>query len=85
MIIYGMEDCVNCREAKERLDKEGRAYTFRPIGEKVEWMKTFLALRDHEPVFSEPRAEGKIGIPCFVLADGRVTLSLDEALNEAEM
>lgn len=85
MIFYGMDDCSNCREAKARLKELGLTYEFRPIGEKVVWMKEFLAMRDHMALFDEMKKDGRIGIPCFVLPSGKVTLSLDEALQEAEM
>ncbi len=42
-------------------------------------MKEFLRLRDNNEVFAEARAKGYVGIPCFVLEDGTVTLNPEEA------
>ena len=49
------------------------------IGRHVRDLKAFLKLRDHEPVFAEAKQYGAAGIPCFVLEDGTVTLSPEEA------
>ena len=42
-------------------------------------MKEFLRLRDTSPVFDEAKKNGSIGIPCFVLEDGTVTLDPKDA------
>ncbi len=85
MIMYGMEDCPDCREAEKRLIDDGAEFEYRQIGKKVIWMKKFLKLRDHEACFDEVRKKGKIGIPCFVLPSGGVCLSLEDALSEREI
>ncbi len=82
MIIYGIMDCEDCREALAALDAKGVSYEFRALGEKVQWLKDFLKLRDHSALYDEVRAGDYIGIPTFLLADGRVTLDLAEALAE---
>ncbi len=35
-------------------------------------------LRDHRPEFAEAKAEGDVGIPCYVREDGSITLSSTE-------
>ena len=45
-------------------------------------MKRFLKLRDTEDIFHEVREKGNIGVPCFKLSDGTLTLSLDEVLEK---
>ena len=49
------------------------------IGSDVHVMKEFLRLRDTSPVFDEAKKNGSIGIPCFVLEDGTVTLDPKDA------
>ena len=39
-----------------------------------------IALRDSSPLFEGPKANGSIGIPCFILEDGTTTLELDDVL-----
>jgi glutaredoxin-related protein len=38
-------------------------------------LKEFLKLRDSNPVFDEAKTVDDLGIPCYVLEDGTVTLS----------
>ena len=78
--IYGSmlcPDCVNCRED---LDQAGVAYEYLDFSEHLLHLKVFLTLRDSESVFDEIRTSGKIGIPCIVTEDGRVTLDWAEFL-----
>ena len=49
------------------------------IGDHVKYLKEFLYLRDNSPAFAEAREKGYIGIPCFVLEDGTVTLDPEKA------
>ena len=46
-------------------------------------MKEFLALRDTRAEFAQVRAEGRIGIPCFLKEDGSIILDA-KALLEGE-
>ena len=43
-------------------------------------LKRFLKLRDTEAIFDEVKAKGAIGVPCFKLSDGTLTLDIDEVL-----
>lgn len=74
--IYGTYLCPDCVEAREKLDASGTAYEFVEITESTANLKEFLKIRDQSPLFDEARAEGLIGIPCFVKEDGSMTLSL---------
>lgn len=44
------------------------------IGKHVRNLKQFIKLRDTNPVFDEAKAVDDLGIPCYVLEDGMVTL-----------
>lgn len=80
MKLIGSDICKNCREAKRYLQEKGISYTWVDLTEDTEKMRYFLSLRDTSPVFDGVKAEGKIGIPCFVLSDGTLTLDLKTAL-----
>ena len=76
--IYGMHTCPDCACIEEQV-RNNDGYEIIDIGEHVRNLKAFLRLRDSSPVFDEARRNGSIGIPCFVLEDGRITLSPEEA------
>ena len=76
--IYSMPSCPDCRNVEEQIaGLDG--YEVIDIGSHVRLLKEFLRLRDSNPAFDDARRGGYIGIPCFVLEDGRVTLSPEEA------
>ena len=76
--IYGSMMCPDCVQCKEDLDKAGVCYEYLVFSDSLLHLKTFLNLRDQEPVFADVKAAGKIGIPCIVREDGSVTLSWEE-------
>jgi glutaredoxin-related protein len=76
--IYGMKTCPDCRAAERQAEGNPR-YEIIDIGEHVRYLKEFLRLRDSNPVFDDAKRNGYAGIPCFVLEDGTVTLSPEEA------
>lgn len=73
-----MDTCPDCVYVKEQV-KGNPQYEIIDIGAHVRNLKTFLLLRDSEPVFEEAKRQGAAGIPCFVLEDGTVTLTPEEA------
>ena len=76
--IYSMPSCPDCRNVEEQIaGLDG--YEVIDIGSHVRLLKEFLRLRDSNPAFDDARRGGYIGIPCFVLEDGRVTLKPEEA------
>lgn len=76
--IYGMETCPDCTYVEEQV-KGNDNYQIVDIGRHVKYLKEFLRLRDRLPVFDEAKKAGAAGIPCFVLDDGTVTLTLEDA------
>ena len=82
LLIFGMEPCIHCRQAKAFLDAENIPYMFFDITESTANMKKFLKLRDTEPLFDDVKKEGRIGVPCFKLSDVTLTLNLNEALEK---
>lgn len=76
--IYGMATCPDCTFVEEQVKGNGN-YEVVDIGLHVKDLKAFLRLRDRHPAFEKARTRGFVGIPCFVLEDGTVTLSPEEA------
>lgn len=76
--IYGMPSCPDCEYLDSQI-KGNKKYEYINIGEHVKNLKEFLALRDNNHVFDHCKKTGAAGIPCFVLEDGTVTLSPEEA------
>lgn len=72
--IYGMATCPDCTFVEAQV-KGDNHFEIVDIGTHVRHLKEFLKLRDINPAFDEARANGSVGIPCFVLDDGTVTLS----------
>ena len=79
MKVYGMRACGDCVAMLAEFEEKHLPCEFVEITDSTACIKEFLALRDTDPVFEEVRREHRIGIPCFVLPDGRLTLSLQEA------
>ena len=78
--IYGSMLCPDCVQCRKDLEKAGVEYEYLDFSEHLLHLKAFLALRDSESVFDEIRIAGKIGIPCIVAEDGKVTLDWSEFL-----
>lgn len=76
--IYGMSTCPDC-VAIEAQVKDNPRYEVHEIGSHVRELKAFLRMRDTEPAFDAVKRKGTVGIPCFVLEDGTVTLSAKAA------
>ena len=76
--IYGMETCPDCTYVEDQV-KGNANYEVIDIGQHVLNLKAFLKLRDSNTVFDEAKKMGAVGIPCFVLEDGTVTLTPEDA------
>ena len=83
--VFVMDTCPDCTQVKQQL-RSNPQYQLIDIGEHVRNLKAFLRLRDRHPAFDAVKAHGSIGIPCFVMEDGRVVFSADEVVidNSAE-
>lgn len=76
--IYAMDTCPDCTYVEEQVKGDNR-YEVIDIGRHVRNLKEFLKLRDNSPVFDEAKRYGAAGIPCFVLEDGTITLTPEDA------
>ena len=80
IIMFGTNACKDCVEAVKALDERQADYMYMEFSESTANLKRFLKMRDTEAIFDEVRKAGNIGVPCFKLSDGTLTLSLDEVL-----
>lgn len=77
VVMYGAGICPDCVVAKEQLTrKEDVELMYKDITSSTSILKEFLAYRDEEACFGLVKAEGKIGIPFFVLEDGTKTFDI---------
>ena len=76
--IYGSMQCPDCVKCRKDLDRAGVPYEYLDFADSLWNLKVFLGLRDREPVFTDMKAAGKIGIPCIQREDGSVTLDWAE-------
>lgn len=76
--IYGMRSCPDCTFVEAQVEGDGR-YEIIDIGDDVRSLKEFLRLRDRNQAFDGIRRLGAVGIPCFVLEDGTVSLRPEAA------
>ena len=76
--VFVMSTCPDCTRIEAQI-KDNPNYHIVDIGAHVRNLKAFLQLRDNDPTLSAARQMGFVGIPCFVLEDGTVTLSSLEA------
>lgn len=76
--IFGMKTCPDCAYVEEQVKGNGQ-YEIIDIGAHVSNLKEFMRLRDNNPALAAVKRIGAIGIPCFVLEDGTVTLRPEKA------
>ena len=72
--VYGSLLCPDCVACKKAFEEKDVLFEYHDFGEDLHALKTFLSIRDSDPVFVEVKAGGKIGIPCIVAEDGCVSL-----------
>lgn len=84
--IYGMITCPDCYYLLDQISGLEDEYEYIEIGEHVLKMKEFLRIRDSKDnaeIFKDIKATGGVGIPCFVLENGRISLDPSDAGLEA--
>lgn len=84
--IYGMITCPDCSYLMDQIAGLKDKYEYVEIGEHVLKMKEFLRLRDSDEnveIFKDVKEAGGIGIPCFVLENGCISLDPSDAGLEA--
>ena len=82
--IYGSMLCPDCVQCRADLDAAGVEYEYFDFADQLKHLKEFLALRDSDPIFDKPKANGRIGIPCIVDEQGRVLLDWSSYVGQGE-
>lgn len=75
--IYGMPSCPYCAYLDEQI-KGDKRFKVIDIGSNVHYLSEFMHLRDTRKEFEHSKAIGDIGIPCFLLEDGTITLKPED-------
>ena len=83
MKLYGTSLCPDCVEANNILDKANVKYDYINIMESTANLKEFLQYRDKRTEFIAIRADGLLGIPCFVYGEDEITFEITTAINQA--
>lgn len=79
IIMYGAPICPDCVTAKELLSKQTDIeLDYRDITASIPLLKEFLSFRDNEAMFDPIKEGDKVGIPFFILDDGRKTFDAFE-------
>lgn len=78
--VIGSHLCPDTLYALNRLSEAKAEIEFKNLSASLPDLKAYLAQRDSNPLYADIRANGGIGIPCFVLEDGATTLDLAAVL-----
>ena len=84
-IVFGSNLCPNTIKALEQLEQAQVEFEFKNISADLDVLKSFLDERGTSDLFDLAKAENRIGIPFFVLADGTKTHSLNQVLEAVKM
>lgn len=84
IVMVGNHICKDCVAAMEVINREHLPIEFHDMEKALDYVKEFLSIREGNPdLFEECRKENQIGIPVFVLEDGKVTMDCEEAFEAA--
>lgn len=78
--VIGSHLCPDTLYALNQLAANKVEIEFKNLSASLPDLKEYLAQREENPLYEAVREKGGIGIPCFVLEDGKTTLDLDEVL-----
>ena len=78
--VIGSHQCPDTLYALCELKRRGAEIDFCDLSSSLQNLKTYLALRDRDPLYEQVRGTDRLGIPCFLLPDGSKTMDLDALL-----
>ncbi|WP_251389358.1 glutaredoxin [Mediterraneibacter agrestimuris] len=78
--VIGSHLCPDTLYALNKLSAAGIEVSFKDILSCHADLMSYLLLRDNSEVYAEIRGNERLGVPCFVLEDGTVTLDINEIL-----
>lgn len=76
--IYGSLLCPDCVQCKKDLSEAGVEFEYLDFSDDLRNLKTFLFIRDSNPIFISVKENGCIGIPCIVEENGAVSLDWEK-------
>jgi glutaredoxin-related protein len=76
--VYGSHCCPKTIAALPRLEASGISYIYKDISGSMIFLKEFLALRDSNTAFESVKRAGRVGTPCFVLPDGKISFDVSQ-------
>jgi glutaredoxin-related protein len=79
-IVYGSMICPDTRNILELFEKNSIEVEFKDVTAELANLKAFINLREGNKTFDKARLTNKIGIPYFILPDGKETIDEAEAL-----
>lgn len=83
--MLGSHLCKHCREVLEAVKEQGLKVEFHDIVENLNDMRQFLKIREGNPeLYAEVAAEGRVGIPVYILPDGTITRDSKAAFEAAK-
>ena len=78
--VVGSHLCPDTLYALNKLVEAKADFEFKNLSASLPDLKVYLQLRDNEAMYETVKANGGIGIPCFILEDGTKTMDLNEVL-----
>ena len=78
--VVGSHLCPDTLYALCQLRDKNIEVDFKDLSSSLPDLKEYLALRDGLEIYNSIKAEGGIGIPCFIKEDGSKTFDLHEIL-----
>ena len=78
--VIGSHLCPDTLYALNRLSAADAEIDFVDILSCHNALKTFLHIRETSDLYKDIRGTSRIGVPCFVLEDGSMTMDLDKIL-----
>ena len=79
-IVYGSMICPDTRNILELFEKNSIEVEFKDVTAELANLKAFINLREGNKTFDKARLTNKIGLPYFILPDGKETIDEAEAL-----
>ena len=80
IIVYGTMICPDTVDALELFKKNSIDVDYRDFGDKISYLKEFLAIRDSSSLFDNARKTRTIGVPCIIFEDGSITLNPEDVI-----
>lgn len=80
--VIGSHLCPDTLYALNKLAEAGIEVKFKDILSCHADLMPYLLLRDTSEVYREIRGKERLGVPCFVLEDGTVTLDIKDVIKK---